>query len=131
MTTLEESEESSSLGPLAHGQLCYLQIPALDIARSAEFYAAVFGWHTDPPGSGFEAPGLIGQWVADRGVAAAAGPLGWIAVDDIDETLRQAAAKGGAALEQPSPDGPVRMLASVSDPAGNTVGVVGHGRSQQ
>jgi len=67
MTTVEESEDSSSLGPLAHGQLCYLQIPAPDIARSAEVYAAVFGWHTDPPGSGFEAPGLIGQWVADRG----------------------------------------------------------------
>jgi len=57
--------------------------------------------------------------------------LGWIAVDDIDVTLRKAAAKGGTVLQQPSPDGPVRMLASVSDPAGNTVGVVGHRRSQQ
>ena len=30
---------------LAPGKICYLQLSALDIARSAESYETVFGWH--------------------------------------------------------------------------------------
>jgi uncharacterized protein len=107
-----------------HGQLCYLQIPAADIARSAEFYARIFGWRTDPPGSGFEAPGLIGQWIDDRAPAADAGPLAWINVTGIDDTLAQVTANGGDVVEPPSLDGEVRWLASIHDPAGNLVGIV-------
>jgi len=51
---------------LAHGQICYLQIPALDLMKSAEFYEKVFGWKIERPYPSFEAPGLIGQWIADR-----------------------------------------------------------------
>ena len=29
---------------LANGKICYVEIPANDIAQSAEFYRAVFGW---------------------------------------------------------------------------------------
>jgi len=27
-----------------NGKICYIEIPATDIARSAEFYECVFGW---------------------------------------------------------------------------------------
>ncbi len=27
------------------GKICYLEIPAIDIAQSAQFYQQVFGWH--------------------------------------------------------------------------------------
>ena len=27
-----------------NGKICYIQIPATDIARSAQFYQRVFGW---------------------------------------------------------------------------------------
>ena len=27
-----------------HGQIGYLQLPAVDVARSAAFYETVFGW---------------------------------------------------------------------------------------
>jgi len=117
MTTHEESG-------LAHGQLCYLQIPARDIAKSAEFYATIFGWHTDPPSSGFEAPSLIGQWVDDRGAAPDEGPLAWINVERIHDTLALAAASGGTVLEPPSLDGGERWLATIADPGGNTIGLV-------
>jgi len=30
---------------LANGKVCYLEIPAIDIARSADFYKSVFGWN--------------------------------------------------------------------------------------
>ncbi len=29
----------------ANGKICYLEIPATDIARSAEFYRSAFGWN--------------------------------------------------------------------------------------
>jgi PhnB protein len=109
-----------------HGQLVYLQLPATDIAAAAHFYARVFGWQVDPPEAGFEAPGLIGQWVTDRPPAPEAGPLLWLHVDDVPRTLA-AAQEAGAMLRQPPvPDGP-RTLASFSDPAGNVVGIAAHG----
>ena len=27
-----------------NGKICYIEMPALDIRRSADFYAKVFGW---------------------------------------------------------------------------------------
>jgi uncharacterized glyoxalase superfamily protein PhnB len=109
-----------------HGQLVYLQIPTTDITTSARFYERVFGWEVDPPESGFEAPGLIGQWITDRPAAPEAGPVVWIHVDDVAQSLATAQAAGAALQQQPTPDGP-RLLASFRDPAGNLVGIVSHG----
>lgn len=61
-----------------HGQVSYLQIPALDAMQSAGFYEKVFGWHIERPYPSFESPGLIGQWVTDRPAAPAGGVLAWI-----------------------------------------------------
>jgi hypothetical protein len=113
---------------LSHGQLCYWQIPARDVAQSARFYAAVFGWKADPPGSDFTAPGMIGQWITDREPTPDAGAVGWLHVDDIEATLALATANGGQVLMTPEPDGEYRILAEVRDPAGNTMGVVAHRR---
>ena len=112
------------------GQLVYLQIPAVDVTASARFYERVLGWRVDPPGSGFEAPGLIGQWITDRPSAPDSGPVMWIAVDDLARTLTEAARAGGALRQEPTPDGP-RVLASFSDPAGNLVGIVAHGAADR
>ena len=30
---------------LGNGKICYVELPANDIARSAEFYGKVFGWN--------------------------------------------------------------------------------------
>jgi predicted enzyme related to lactoylglutathione lyase len=117
---------STSIPGLVHGQLSYLQIPARDIAASARFYESVFGWRVDPPESGFEAPMLIGQWLADRPAAPDAGPVGWIHVEDVVRTLAVAEAAGGDVRLTPTPDG-TRVLASFTDPAGNLVGIVQHG----
>jgi uncharacterized protein len=109
-----------------HGRVCYLQIPAIDTVRSAEFYEAVFGWRIERPYPEFEAPGLIGQWVADRAVTRDAGPLFWIAVSSVSETMERAAANGGEIINGPVQDGPHRILATIGDPAGNPVGIAGH-----
>lgn len=121
--TQEEQDRALSL---EHGQLCYLQLPAVDGMRSAEFYEAVFGWHIERPYASFEAPGLIGQWVEDRPPAPDAGPLLWLAVSDLAATLDRVKAQGGEVIEPPAADGPDRMLATILDPAGNPVGVASH-----
>lgn len=108
-----------------HGQPVYLQIPATDVSTSARFYERVLGWSVDPPGSGFEAPGLIGQWITDRAPAPEAGPVIWMHVDDVVRTLTAAEQAGAVLRDRPTPDGP-RVLASFSDPAGNLVGIAAH-----
>lgn len=121
----ESEQQSTSIPGLSHGQLCYLQIPAEDITTSARFYEQIFGWTVDPPDSGFEAPGVIGQWITDRAATPDAGQVGWIHVDDLRQTLAQAERAGAVVRQGPTPDGP-RELASFSDPAGNLVGIVHH-----
>jgi len=117
-------EEAARVAGLTHGQLCYLQIPAVDVTRSAQFYTTIFGWHTEPPSAGFEAPSLIGQWIENRAADPDTGPLAWINVDHIDDALTLVAANGGQVLEPPSLDDGVRWLATIRDPAGNTIGLV-------
>ncbi len=117
------SEERTGL---AHGEICYLQIPARDIDASAAFYEQLFGWRIERGYAAFEAPGLIGQWVDDRPPTGDSGILAWIAVDDIRSALDGAAAAGGQALEEPYEDGRSRLLATARDPAGNTIGIVEH-----
>jgi PhnB protein len=123
------TDEDHPAARFLHGQLVYLQLPATDIAASARFYERVLGWRVGADGSdsGFEAPGLIGQWITDRPPAPDAGPVMWIHVDDVARTLTAAEGAGAALRQEPTPDGP-RLLASFSDPAGNLVGIVAHDR---
>jgi len=110
--------------PFSHGQLGYLQLPAADIGRSAVFYAEVLGWQTEPDQAGFEAPGLIGQFVADREPSAAVGPVIWLIVRDINQASTDVQEHGGSVLTEPWLDGGERWLSTVLDPAGNQIGLV-------
>ena len=123
--TQEDAEAIRARG-LVHGQVCYLQMPAVDSTRAAAFYEAVFGWQTERPYQDFESPGLIGQWVQGRPSAPDAGPMIWIHVTDLDETLANAVEHGGEIIDPPSPDGPNRTLATIVDPEGNPIGLASH-----
>lgn len=77
---------------LANGKVCYLEIPALDIQRSASFYQAVFGWQIRKRGDGsvaFDdtAGEVSGTWVLGRKAATKPGLLIYIMVDSISETV--------------------------------------------
>lgn len=128
MTGNGEQDPATPSGP-PHGQLSYLQIPAIDVGASAAFYERIFGWRVERPHPGFEAPGLIGQWVSDRPATPDAGLLAWIQVDRIDDSLDLVRTHGGDILQAPWPDGPVRWLATIRDPGGNVVGIVQLGPS--
>lgn len=107
-----------------HGQIGYLQIPALDVARSADFYQTIFGWSVDVDHGSFEAPGMIGQWTTERAPGTHAGQVVWICVEQLGPVLDQVAARGCRVHGRPQLDNGERWLAEFDDPAGNRVGVV-------
>jgi predicted enzyme related to lactoylglutathione lyase len=107
----------------AHGRIEYLQLPALDIKRSAAFYTRVFGWSVDPSTGSFEAPGLIGQLTVEI-APTIGGPVAWIAADSLYRTLQEVEASGGKVCGRPRLDGGERWLAEIEDPAGNRIGIV-------
>ena len=54
-----------------HGKICYVEIPATDVARSAAFYETAFGWKTRKRGDGALAfddgvGEVSGTWVTGR-----------------------------------------------------------------
>jgi predicted enzyme related to lactoylglutathione lyase len=101
----------------------YLQLPAVDIAASADFYRAVFGWSVDRDGGRFEAPGIIGEWTIDRTPAGDSGPVVWILADQLGSVLQRIEASGGKVTGRPELDGDHRYLIECIDPAGNRIGV--------
>jgi predicted enzyme related to lactoylglutathione lyase len=107
-----------------HGSLDYLQLPALDLAASAAFYAEVFGWSTSSEHGSFEAPGLFGQFIADRQPSPDGGPLLWLHSHDLFATLTTVPELGGTVVRRPWLDGGERWLAEIDDPAGNRIGIV-------
>ncbi len=107
-----------------HGQIGYLELPALDVAASATFYGTVFGWRVDVENAGFEAPGMIGQWTTDQKSSSGSGPVLWICVDQLYPTLQTVLEHGGRVRQQPELDQGQRWLVRVEDPAGNLIGLV-------
>jgi predicted enzyme related to lactoylglutathione lyase len=108
------------------GGVSYLRIPARDVARSAEFYRAVFGWRLrgrpDAPSFSDGTGHVIGHWRTDLPVAGEAGVLPYVYVISLDDTLRVAAGHGAELVTPPYPEGTL-SVATIRDPAGNVIGV--------
>jgi predicted enzyme related to lactoylglutathione lyase len=107
-----------------YGQIDYVQLPALDIQRSAAFYERAFGWSIDTDSGSFEAPGTIGQLTTDLSPAATGGPVLWISADDLSGALNGVVGSGGKVHGKPQLDGGERWLVEIDDPAGNRLGIV-------
>jgi predicted enzyme related to lactoylglutathione lyase len=107
-----------------HGQIDYVQLPALDIKRSAAFYEKAFGWSIDTDSGSFDARGMIGQFTTEQMPAATGGPVLWISADDLSGALKGVVANGGKVRGRPQLDGGERWLVEIDDPAGNRLGIV-------
>jgi len=112
---------------LTNGKICYIEIPALDIDRSAEFYRGVFGWKTRQRADGSTAfddgvGQVSGTWVVGRSPAAAPGFMIYVMVDSVSATLDRVAARGGALVQAVGADAPL-VTARFRDPAGNILGL--------
>jgi uncharacterized protein len=111
----------------SNGKICYVEIPATDVARSVAFYERVFGWKTRPRGDGHtafdDATGEVsGSWVLSRPPATTPGLLIYIMVDNIVKTIDEIVAAGGEIVEHVRPNEPV-IIATFKDPAGNVLGL--------
>ena len=112
---------------LANGKICYVEIPALDIKRSAAFYEEVFGWQIrqrDDGSTAFDdAVGEVsGSWVIGRKPMMEAGLLIYIMVDSVAATVDAVIANGGNLVQPIGMDAP-EITARFSDPAGNVIGL--------
>jgi predicted enzyme related to lactoylglutathione lyase len=118
-----EGVEASVARP---GGVSYLQIPARDLAESAAFYRAVFGWEVrgDARSPSFsDGTGhVIGHWRTDLHPVGEAGVLPYVYVDDLDEALRRAIDHGAEIVTPTYPEGTLR-IATIRDPAGNVIGI--------
>jgi hypothetical protein len=108
------------------GKICYLEIPTTDIARSAQFYQRVFGWHIRQRGDGSTAfddsvSEVSGSWVLGR-PPATTGIQVHIMVADAAKAIEAIIAAGGEIVQPVNPDGD-EVYALFSDPTGNVLGI--------
>ena len=109
------------------GKICYVEIPAKDVAQSAQFYQRVFGWSVRQHDDGATAfddtvGGVSGMWVLGRAPATVPGLVVHIMVTDAAATIQAILAAGGAIVQPINPD-TGEVYALFSDPAGNVLGV--------
>ena len=112
---------------LANGKVCYIEIPAADVARSADFYSKVFGWKIRQRGDGATAfddgvGEVSGAWVVGRPPAASPGFVIYIMVDSVAETVDAVLAHGGQIVQPIGADAP-EITARFRDPGGNVLGL--------
>ncbi len=112
---------------LANGKICYIELPALDAAQSAAFYAKTFGWSSRKRGDGAQAfddtTGQVsGAFVLDRTAWATPGLLFYIMVDSVAAACKAVEANGGTIVQPLCADSP-EIIARFRDPGGNIVGL--------
>jgi predicted enzyme related to lactoylglutathione lyase len=110
-----------------NGKICYIEIPAADIARSAEFYKSVFGWNIRRNKEGRtsfdDGVGEVsGAWVTGRPAATAPGLMLYVMVDDAAATLDLIVGNGGEIVQPIGADAP-EITARFRDPGGNWIGI--------
>ncbi len=109
------------------GKICYIEIPAKDIAESAHFYQQVFGWHTRQRSDGSTAfddtvGEVSGTWVLGRPPSTDPGLIVSIMVANAATTIKAIIAAGGKIVQPVNPD-EQEVYALFSDPAGNVLGI--------
>ena len=112
---------------LANGKICYIEMPAVDIDRSADFYTKVFGWRIRQRGDGSTAfddttGEVSGTWVVGRPPSSQPGLLLYIMVDSVAATVDAVIAHGGELVQPIGADAP-EVTARFRDPAGNVIGL--------
>jgi predicted enzyme related to lactoylglutathione lyase len=110
-----------------NGKICYIELPATDIPRSAEFYQNVFRWNMRKRGDGAtafdDATGEVsGAFVRGRPPASTPGLLFYIMVDSVEKTVESVKTNGGEIVQPVGADAP-EITARFRDPGGNVIGL--------
>ncbi|NYF88796.1 VOC family protein [Tunturiibacter empetritectus] len=112
---------------IANGKICYVEIPATDVPRSAEFYNQVFGWEVRKRGDGATAfddgiGEVSGAYVTGRPPMSVPGVLVYVMVDSVAAAIEAVVAAGGKIVQPIGVDAP-EITARFEDPAGNVFGL--------
>ena len=122
------SDESKSQRPaFGNGKICYVEMPAVDVKASANFYSKVFGWNIRQRDDGTVAfddgvGQVSGTWITGRPPARTPGLLVYIMVDSVAATSDAIVAQGGEVEPCSQTDAP-HIIATFQDPAGNVFGL--------
>jgi uncharacterized protein len=113
---------------MAHGKICYLEIPALTAEASADFYSNIFGWTVRKRGDGAlafdDTGGVSGTWVKESDRTPDEQTRIYIMVDDIQDTLKKIEAAGGRVQTPRTDIAPgAGAFAAFTDPAGAEFGL--------
>jgi predicted enzyme related to lactoylglutathione lyase len=109
------------------GKICYIEIPAIDVSQSADFYARTFGWEIRQRADGSIAfddavNEVSGTWIPGRAPAAEPGLLIYIMVADAAAAVDAVVASGGEIVRPVDRDSR-EVFATFRDPAGNVLGI--------
>src|ERR1700694_2716839 len=109
------------------GKICYIEIPAKDIQKSAEFYQRAFGWQTRQRGDGSTALNdtgneVSGTCVLGRRIAAGPGLMVYIMVGSAVAAVEAVVSAGGEIVKPVDPKAR-EVVATFRDPAGNLIGI--------
>jgi uncharacterized protein len=109
------------------GKICYIEIPAKDVERSAEFYTRAFGWQIRQRGDGATAfddtvNEVSGTWVPGRPVASRPGLMVYIMVANLAAAVDAVVSAGGEIVKPVDPKAR-EVVATFRDPAGNLLGL--------
>jgi predicted enzyme related to lactoylglutathione lyase len=109
------------------GKICYIEIPAIDITQSTQFYQRAFGWHVRQRNDGSTAfddttGEVSGTWVLGRPPSNVPGLLVFIMVASAATTIEAIIAAGGEIVQPVNPD-EREVYALFRDPAGNILGI--------
>ena len=107
------------------GKICYIEIPAIDTSKSAQFYQRVFGWHIRQRNDGSTAfddtTGQVsGTWVTGRPPSSTPGLIVSIMVANAAKTIDAIIAAGGEIVQPVNPE-EREVYALFRDPAGNVL----------
>ena len=113
---------------MAHGKICYLEIPAKTAEASADFYSSIFGWKVRKRGDGalaFDDSGCVsGTWVKESDRTPDERTRTYIMVDSIADTLKRIQTAGGRLVTPRTDIGPgMGAFAAFTDPVGNEFGL--------
>jgi len=110
-----------------NGKICYIEMPATDIARSADFYQKVFGWNIRKRGDGStsfdDSTGQVsGAFRLGRPPNATPGFMIYIMVDSVAAAMEKVVANGCEIVQSIGGD-PGETTARFRDPGGNVLGL--------
>ena len=112
---------------IGNGKICYIEIPSVDVEKSAAFYRDVFGWNIRKRGDGLtsfdDGVGEVsGVWMPGRKAFEGDGLTIHIMVDDIEKAMHLVKRHGGHIVHEVGAHAP-EITATFRDPSGNVFGL--------